>query len=128
MVKDMISYNFEKIAETREVCTLKKCVNGEIFDANSKGERIMIEFSYCFPDNTNKNSLPNLWKKYGYIDRVLESYISIDVIATDKDGNSWGKYNPQVKSNKINFDFMLEVNKENKIKLMETVAKLAFDF
>lgn len=127
---DMILYNFEKRGETREVCTLRRFKNGKIENTNDKGELIQIELCYCYPDNTSKNSLPNLWKKHGYIDNILDSYISIDVIATDKNGNSWGKYNPQIKkdTNKINFDYMLEVSRQNKLKLIEKVAQLAFEF
>ncbi len=106
---------------TREVITFN--------ELNNKGEKIQIELCYNYHDNTSKNSLPVLWKKHGYIDRVLTSYITIDTYATDKNGNCWGKYNPQVKENgrTINFNYMLEVNKQNREKLIDEVYKLAFE-
>ena len=116
-----ILYEIEKRGENREVLTFK--------ELNKKGEKIQIEFCFIYPDNTSKNSLPNLWRKHGFTNKLLNNYISISTYATDKKGNCWGKYNPQIKkdTNKIDFDYMLEINKLNKFKLIDEVYKLAFE-
>lgn len=118
----MRNYKIEKASETREYLIFE--------DQNAKGEKISIEFVRC-TDSDYKRSLPKLWKKKGYIDRVLKTYWSIDVMATDKKG-TWGRYNPQVKLSEddkrqiINFEWMFEATPENKKKLIEEVERLAF--
>lgn len=121
---NVVLYSSERMGENRERIRLINLKNREEI-RNKKGETIIIDLSYIVPDNTSKNSLPNLWKKYGYIDKVLDNYISVETFVTDVDGNCWGKYNPQVKENqnKINFNYMLEVTKENKIKILEKIYK-----
>jgi len=100
-------------------------------DLNAKGEKVMIEFVKCVPDLTNKNSLPYLWQKAGYTDKLLETYWSIEVYVYDTEGNCWGRYNPQVKLSEdrkrhvINFDWLLEATEENKQKLIDEVYRLA---
>lgn len=89
-------------------------------EKNKKGESAILELTKIYPDNTRKNSLPRLWKKAGYMDRVLKSYICIDTYITDKDGNCYERYNPQIRqdSHTINFDYMFEVSEENEEKLL----------
>lgn len=98
-------------------------------DRNAKGEKIQFELTPC-SNPGGKNSLPYLWKKHGFIDRVLETWWSLQVYVTDKEG-CWGCYNPTEKLSDdgtrkvINFDWMLEATEENKQKLIDEVFRLA---
>jgi len=98
-------------------------------DANKKGEKITVELSKC-ENSYSINSLPNLWYKHGYIDRVLETYWSVEVYTTDTEGACWGRYNPQTKLSEdgkrsvINFDWMFEATEENKEKILNEVYRL----
>lgn len=116
-------YTIEQVAETRWFY--------KFTETNKKGEKIVIELSLCKDDANYKNSLPKLWNKNGYIDRVLSTYWSIEVYVTDTEGSCWGKYNPQIKRsedgkrNVINFEWMFEATEENKQKLINEVYRLA---
>ena len=79
-------YTTEKRSETRTY--------HEFSELNAKGEKIAFEFVKC-ENQGGKNSLPYLWKKNGYIDRILETYWSVSTYATDATG-CWG-IEPQVK-------------------------------
>lgn len=100
-------------------------------ELNSKGEQIIIEFSRC-TNPGGKNSLPYLWKKNGFINRILENWWSIQVYVTDSDGRCRGAYNPTSKLSEdgkrmvINFTWMLEATEENAKKLFNEVERLAF--
>ena len=82
-------------------------------------------------DSSFKNSLPKLWSKGGYINRVLETYWSIETYVKDTEGNSYGIYNPQHKLSEdgrrmvIDFNWMFEATEENKEKLINEVYKIA---
>lgn len=103
----------------------------EFEEKNNKGENIVIEVTECYSDG-NKDSLPYLWKKNGYINKILFSYYSIDTFVTDEKGNCRMKYNPTVKLSDdkkryvINFDWMLEVNENNLQRILNEIEKLAF--
>lgn len=98
-------------------------------EQNSKGERLQVEISECRPDNLDKNSLPNLWKKHGYTEKRLESYFSVRTYATDPEGVCRGRYNPQEETQNgspqrsINFAWMLEVTEENREKLLREIYR-----
>lgn len=117
----MRKFTMKRMSDTREIVTFK----------NEKEETVQVEIVRC-EDCSLKNSLPKLWKKNGFIDRVLETYWHMDVSVIDKDGNCWIKYNPQIKPSDdgkryvINFSWMLEATKENKKKLIAEVERLAF--
>lgn len=126
-----MEYITEKRTESTEFITFK--------ELNWLGELIQIEITKCTPDIKSKNSLPRLWKKHGFIDRVLESYWSVTVYVTDRQGNCWGRYNPQTKlftryeKDKcvecrpvINFDWMFEATEENKQKIINEVIRRAY--
>lgn len=89
----------------------------------------MIELSEC-KNPGGKNALPVLWKKHGFIDRVLETYICIHTEVTDTEGNSYRAYNPQTKLSEdgkryvINFDWMFENTEENKQRLIDECIRL----
>lgn len=117
-------YIIEQMSEERWFFSFK--------DVNEKGEKLVIELTKCTDPNL-KNSLPKLWKIKGYIDRVLETYWSIQTYVKDTEGNSFGIYNPQHKietdedgrkQSVINFDWMFEATEDNKIKLINEVYRL----
>ena len=95
-----------------------------VTEPNEKGETLLIELSEC-TNPGGKNALPVLWKKHGFIDRVLDTYICIHTYVTDTEGNCYGRYNPQTKLSEdgkrsvINFDWMFENTEENKQKLID---------
>lgn len=115
-------YTIEQVAETRWFYTFTK--------VNTKGEKIVIELSKC-TNSGSSHSLPILWNKNGYTDRVLETYWSIETFVKDTEGNSYGRYNPQHKLGEdgkrmvIDFKWMFEATEENKQKLINEVYRLA---
>ncbi len=111
-------YTIEKMAGTRWFYTFT--------EPNAKGEKVVIEFCKCTNPGGN-NAIPVLWEKHGYIDRVLETYWSIQTYVTDTEGRSFMRYNPQVKSGtyKTDFNWMFEATEENKEKLIDEIYRLA---
>lgn len=114
-------YTIEQMAETRWFYTFS--------EPNAKGEKLVIELRKCTNCGGN-NALPVLWKKHGYIDRVLETYWSISTYVRDTEGNCYGMYNPQHKLREdgkgmvIDFTWMLEATEENKEKLIDEVFRI----
>ena len=114
-------YTIEQMAETRWFYTFT--------EPNAKGEKLVIELSHC-TNSGGSHALPVLWKKNGYIDRVLETYWSIETYVKDTENNSYGRYNPQSKLSEdgkrsvIDFDWMFEATEENKEKLLNEVFRL----
>ncbi len=100
-----------------------------ITEPNAKNETLVIELSEC-TNSGGKDSLPYLWKKHGYTDRVLDTYLSIHTYCTDSEGNCYGRYNPQSKlsedrkRNVINFDWIFENTEENKQRLINECIRL----
>lgn len=100
-----------------------------ITEKNGKDESLMIELSEC-TNPGGKNSLPYLWYKAGYTDKILDTYLSVDTSCTDSEGNCYHRYNPQTKRsndgkrNVINFDWMFENTEENKQKLINECIRL----
>lgn len=100
-----------------------------VTEQNEKGETLLIELSEC-ENPGGKNALPVLWKKSGFIDRVLDTYICIHTYVTDTEGNCYGRYNPQNKLSDdrkryvINFDWMFENTEENKQKLIDECIRI----
>ena len=120
----MRKYKVEEMAkDTRWFVTFE--------ERNKKGEEIVIEFSRC-TNPGGKNSLPYLWKKNGFINRILENWWSVQVYVTDKDDRCRGAYDPTGKLSDdgkrivINFEWMLEATEENAKKLFEEIKKRAF--
>lgn len=86
-------------------------------------ESFTISVSFC--KDCGKNSLPYLWHKFGYTDKILDTYIVVNTYRTDKDGTCVNHYNPQVNENhKINFDYTLETNEENLKILIDKAIKM----
>ena len=100
-----------------------------VTEPNEKGETLLIELSEC-ENPGGKNALPVLWKKSGFIDRVLDTYICIHTHVTDTEGNCFSRYNPQNKLSEdgkryvINFDWMFENTEENKQKLIDECIRI----
>lgn len=98
-------------------------------ETNKKKETLIIELSECINPG-GKNSLPYLWYKAGYTNRVLDSYLCIRTYCRDSEGNCYGRYNPQTKRSEdgkrsiINFDWMFENTEENKQKLINETIRL----
>lgn len=98
-------------------------------DRNKNGEQLIVELTNCYPDNTSKYSLPNLWKEHGYTTKIFDNYICVSTYATDNKGYCRGYYNPQEKPTAdgkrraINFDWMLEVTKENTEKILKEIYR-----
>lgn len=120
----MRKYRVEEMAkDTRWFVTFE--------ERNKKGEEIVIEFSKC-TNPGGKNSLPYLWKKNGFISRILENWWNVQVYVTDKEGRCRGAYDPTSKLSEdgkrmvIVFDWMLEATEENAKKLFEEIEKRAF--
>lgn len=111
-------YTVDKRAETRTVYTFT--------ERNSKGEEIAVEICESSANPKDKNSMPYLWKKNGYIDRVVSNWLSVMTYATDERGGCLGLYNPQhTKAGKINFDWILDNTEANKQKILNEVYRLA---
>ena len=104
----------------------------EFLEKNKKGEKIVVEVTECY-SNCEKDSLPFLWKKHGFTNKLYYSYYSIDTFVTDKNGDCRMKYNPTVKLSDdkkryvINFDWELEVSDENLEKILAEIKRLAFE-
>jgi len=97
-------------------------------EKNDFNESLILQINEVYPLKT-ENSLPNLWKKYGFTDKILDSYYILDVCVIDENGYEYHKYNPQIAKNEdgnreINFDYMLEVSEANMYKLIESVYNL----
>lgn len=98
-------------------------------EKNAKGEEIVIEVTRC-ENPGGKQSLPYIWHKNGYTSYTLPHWWSVDVSATDADGNSRHAYNPQTMKkdgrNVVNFDFMLPATTANLITIFDEIIRRAF--
>ena len=97
-------------------------------EKNGLNESLILQINEVYPLKT-ENSLPVLWKKYGYTDKILDNYLILDVCVIDENGYEYHKYNPQITKNidgnrSINFDYMLEVSEANMYKLIDNVYNL----
>ena len=96
-------------------------------EKNNLNEYLILQINEVYPPKC-KNSLPNLWKKHGFTDKILDSYYILDVCAFDENGYEYHKYNPQIAKSdgnrSINFDYMLEVSEANMYKLIDSVYNL----
>ena len=85
---------------------------------NNKGESLLIELTKIECNTKDKNSLPVLWYKHGYMNRILESYWYVDTYVRDIEGNCYRKYDPTKINGKINFNWKFEATEENKEKFL----------
>jgi len=64
---------------------------------NKKDEILAVEITETYPGNTSKSSLPNLWKKHGFTNKLYNSYLNVNCYCTDRNGLCWERYNPTTK-------------------------------
>lgn len=92
-------------------------------------KNLLIEVSECYPDNTKKNSLPNLWEKAGHTNKIYDSYYHVSTCVDCPDGMSRQKFNPTIKEGGagyvINFDWLLEVKPGNLEKIFSEILRQA---
>jgi len=100
---------------------------------NKKGESVLLVIERC-PDGC----MP-LWVKQKIFDKPF-AWWHVSTYVTDKDGYTWGRYNPQhksevIKDNKgktvlshdiVDFDWVLPATEENRQKIIAEVSKRAF--
>ena len=94
------------------------------------GDNFIIEASQCFCDLKNKKDLMNIWKKHGYISKVLPSYISICTYYYNEKGcrglyNIIEKLSADGKRREINFNYLKEATPENMLELVAECIRLA---
>lgn len=98
-----------------------------VLGENAKKETMIIEIIPC-KNTGGSNSLPNLWHKNGYTDKVMETYICCSTYVTDSEGSCRGAYDPTSKydgkRNVINFDWLLEDTEENRQKIINECIRL----
>lgn len=97
-------------------------------DKNAKGEEIKVCL-FASENPGGKNSLPEIWHKKGYTDKVLQTWWSVETYVTDVKGNCRADYNPCVIFGKrpvINFDYMAEATPGNAYLIFEEIRKRAF--
>lgn len=89
----------------------------------------MIEIEFVKIENDYKGHFINLWYKKGFIKEPLENYWNVIVYAYDKEGNCYGRYNPQIlpHGTKINFDWILEATEENKKRILHEIIKRTYN-
>ena len=94
---------------------------------NDRGELVSFDLVSC-RNPGGKKSLPQLWHDYGRMDRVLDTWLSVNTYVTDTCGTCRGLYNPQIikDSRSINFSWMMEDTEENRDKIITEIANLAF--
>ena len=101
----------------------------KVIGKNAKQETLTIEIVHCEHPG-GKNSLPYLWYKNGWTDKVMETYISCHTYVHDSEGSCFGIYNPTTKSSDdgkrsvINFDWLLEDTEENRKQIIEACIEL----
>lgn len=81
-------------------------------------EEFTFELNLCYPNNKDKKSLPNLWVKYGFTDKVLKNYMIVQGYYFNNNG-CISKYSPTDKNHKVNFDNLLEITEDNIKTLVE---------
>lgn len=116
-----MNYELKRMAEHRFFYEFK--------EKNKKGESLVVELTEVYYNNTCSSSLPNLWKEHGFTNKLYNNAIFINCYCYLPNGTCKEKYNPTIKlsedkeRNVINFDYLLEVNEENKNKLLKKIYK-----
>lgn len=99
-----------------------------VIGKNAKQETMIIEIVHC-ENLGGKNSLPYLWYKEGWTDKIMETYIGCNTYVHDSENGCYGDYNPQSKRSEdgkrsvINFEWLLEDTEENRKKLIKECIK-----
>lgn len=122
----MISLNDCKVEKMGSIRT-RYTFNG----LTPRGETVCVDMTACRPDNSYKNSLPNIWHRYGWTETVLNSYWIADVYVTTPDGRCIRKYDPTATFDQkkhmaiINFEWMLTTTIDNGIKILDEICRRA---
>lgn len=99
----------------------------KVIGKNAKQETMTIEIVHC-ENPGGKNSLPYLWYKNGWTDKVMETYIGCNTYVHDSENGCYGGYNVTEKydgkRNVINFDWLLEDTEENRKKIIDACIEL----
>lgn len=96
-------------------------------EKNGKGETIVFDLSHC-ENHGGPHYIPKMWKRAGLIDRVLQTWIAVDVYVHDSAGNERKDYDPTVASGRrINFVWMIEDTDENREKIIAEIYRRAFE-
>lgn len=101
----------------------------KVIGKNAKQETMTIEIVHCENPGGN-NSLPYLWHKAGWTDKVMETYLCCHTYVDDSEGNCYGRYNPTEKlsddgkRNVINFEWLFEDTEENMLKIINECIRL----
>ena len=99
----------------------------KVIGKNAKQETMTIEIVHC-ENPGGKNSLPYLWYKNGWTDKVMETYIGCHTYVYDSENGCYGGYNVTEKydgkRNVINFDWLLEDTEENRKKIIDACIEL----
>ena len=102
----------------------------ECDELNRKGERIVVELSFC-QNFDGKSGLPKAWYKSGMVDHIFESYWVLNTYVYDEKGRCYGAYNPTEMTYRskpdneghvsvrpvIDFDWKLDATRENALAL-----------
>lgn len=88
---------------------------------NKNGESLLIELNRVECNTKDKHSLPVLWYKHGYMDKILDTHWCINTYVTDVEGNCYGRYNPTIKNGKIDFNWKFEATEDNKQILLNEI-------
>lgn len=96
-------------------------------ELNGKGERLVLEVNACY-NVESPHSLPVLWFKNGWTDRLILDYWSVRPFVYDKDGNCYSGYDFTKTSEDgqrrvIDFDWILEVTAENLEKMVKEILR-----
>lgn len=113
--------------KVRKMCDTRYFLDYQV--KNKNDEKLTVEVTFVNFDNLSENSLPVLWKRYGYTKYLVTNYISIDTYVTDKNGNCYGYYNPchklsdDKKRMVLNFEYMYAISENNLKKLLKEIEK-----
>ena len=106
---------------------------------NKKGETLVVSLSPVV-DEEEDNDIMKIWREKGYIPKTQMSWWALSVYAYDEKVRCWGRYNPQTEYHiiihngnvinshpSLNFNWVLEANEGNKVKLLNEVERLFLD-
>lgn len=100
---------------------------------NRKGDSLEMIIEHADTAPELKNGAGRTWKRLGYTKSVIKEFWSVLTYATDKNGECWGRYNPQHKLSEdkkrlvLNFDYVLDgCTAENMETLIKATAKKFF--
>lgn len=112
-----------------------RCYSVVFNQKNRKGDSLELIIEHADTAPELKNGAGRTWKRLGYTKSVIKEFWSVLTYATDKDGQCWGRYNPQHKILKdeygtrlvLNFDYVLDgCTAENMETLIRATAKRFF--